>query len=48
MYEALRKGATVEDLFAKTHIKPWFIEQMKELVELEEKILKYKGKKLAG
>ena len=30
----------------KTHIKPWFIEQMKELVELEEEILKYKGKPL--
>ena len=43
MYEALRKGAGVETLFEKTYIKPWFIEQMKELVELEEKILKYKG-----
>jgi len=43
MYEALRKGATVDDLFAITHIKPWFIQQMKELVELEEKILQYKG-----
>ena len=41
MYEALRKGATVEDLFKKTAIKRWFIEQMKELVELEEKILAY-------
>ncbi len=46
MYEALRKGATVEDLFAKTYIKPWFIRQMKELVELEEEILKFKGKEL--
>jgi carbamoyl-phosphate synthase large subunit len=46
MYEALRKGATVEDLYRKTFIKPWFIEQMKELVELEEKILHYKGKTL--
>ena len=46
MYEALRKGATVEDLFAKTHIKQWFIEQMKELVELEEKMLVHKGSKL--
>ncbi len=44
MYEALRKGATVEELFEKTYIKAWFIEQMKELVELEEQILKYKGK----
>ena len=44
MYEALRKGATVNDLFEKTHIKHYFIEQMKELVELEEEILTYKGK----
>jgi carbamoyl-phosphate synthase large subunit len=42
MYEALRKGATVGDLYGKTYIKPWFISQMKELVELEELILKYK------
>ena len=43
MYEALRKGATVERLSQRTFIKPWFIQQMKELVELEETILKYKG-----
>jgi carbamoyl-phosphate synthase large subunit len=46
MYEALRKGAPVEKVYEKTHIKPWFIEQMKELVELEEKMLEYKGKPL--
>jgi carbamoyl-phosphate synthase large subunit len=46
MYEALRKGADVQTLYKITHIKPWFIEQMKELVELEEKILEYKGKTL--
>jgi len=46
MYEALRKGATVEQLHELTHIKHWFIEQMKELVEREEEILKYKGKRL--
>ncbi len=44
MYEALRKGADVQTLYERTYIKPWFIEQMKELVELEEKILSYKGK----
>ncbi|MEN6627840.1 MAG: carbamoyl-phosphate synthase large subunit [Candidatus Sumerlaeia bacterium] len=43
MYEALRKGATVDDLYRKTHIKPYFIEQMKELVEIEERILEHKG-----
>ena len=43
MYEALRKGATIADLHAKTHIKAWFIEQMKELVELEERLLAFKG-----
>jgi carbamoyl-phosphate synthase large subunit len=46
MYEALRKGATVEALQAKTYIKAWFIQQMKELVELEEQILQYKDKTL--
>jgi carbamoyl-phosphate synthase large subunit len=46
MYEALRKGADVGDLHKKTHIKPWFIEQMRELVQLEEKVLEYKGKAL--
>ncbi|HPK53823.1 MAG TPA: carbamoyl-phosphate synthase large subunit, partial [Smithellaceae bacterium] len=46
MYEALRKGATVETLAARTYIKKYFIEQMKELVELEEKILCYKGETL--
>ncbi len=39
MYEALRKGATTADLAARTHIKPWFIEQMRELVAIEEEIL---------
>ncbi|MCX7965700.1 MAG: carbamoyl-phosphate synthase large subunit, partial [Syntrophorhabdaceae bacterium] len=43
MYEALRKGATIDELYERTKIKRWFIEQMKELVELEEEILKYKG-----
>ena len=43
MYEALRKGADIEELYHLTHIKPWFIEQMKELVELEEKILSFQG-----
>jgi carbamoyl-phosphate synthase large subunit len=46
MYEALRKGATVGDLHKKTHIKSWFIEQMKELVMLEEKVLEYTGNNL--
>jgi carbamoyl-phosphate synthase large subunit len=46
MYEALRKGADIQALYEKTYIKPYFLEQMKELVELEEQILKYKGKQL--
>ncbi len=43
MYEALRKGATTDALFARTHIKAWFIEQMRELVALEEEILAQRG-----
>jgi carbamoyl-phosphate synthase large subunit len=46
MYEALRKGATIEEINKITYIKPWFIQQMKELVEQEEKILSFKGKVL--
>jgi carbamoyl-phosphate synthase large subunit len=46
LYEALRKGAGVQELFEKTHIKEWFLEQMKELVELEERILAHKGGEL--
>jgi carbamoyl-phosphate synthase large subunit len=46
MYEALRKGADIETLYQKTRIKHYFIKQMAELVELEEKLLKYKGKML--
>lgn len=43
MYEALRKGADIKDLCKRTFIKSWFIQQMKELVELEEQLLKHKG-----
>ncbi len=44
MYEALRKGADIEELYRRTYIKHWFIRQMKELVELEDKLLEHKGK----
>lgn len=43
MYEALRKGATVDEIFDLTKVKHYFIEQMKELVEEEEEIVKSKG-----
>ncbi|MBQ6815206.1 MAG: carbamoyl-phosphate synthase large subunit [Lachnospiraceae bacterium] len=43
MYEALRKGATVEDIFSRTKVKHYFIEQMKELVEEEEALKKNAG-----
>ncbi|MBR6400287.1 MAG: carbamoyl-phosphate synthase large subunit [Firmicutes bacterium] len=43
MYEALRKGATVDEIFRITKVKAYFIEQMKELVEEEEALVKTKG-----
>ncbi len=46
IYEALRKGVSVDELHKKTYIKAWFLEQMKELVKLEEEILKHKGSSL--
>ena len=42
-YEAIRKGASIDVLHTLTHIKVWFLTQMKELVDLEEEILVHKG-----
>ena len=44
IYEALRKGASVEEIYQLTKIKHWFLEQMKELVEEENALLDMKGK----
>jgi len=43
MYEALRKGATDEQIFRVTGVKGYFVQQMRELVEQEEQILLHKG-----
>ena len=43
MYEALRKGATNDQIFRLTGVKGYFVDQMRELVEEEEKILLHKG-----
>ena len=43
MYEALRKGATTEEIHAITKVKAYFIDQMRELVEEEEALLVNKG-----
>ena len=39
MYEALRKGASVEEIYDITKVKTYFIRQMKELVEEEEALI---------
>ena len=45
MYEALRKGATVDEIHEITKVKKYFIEQMKELVDEEEALVKdFSGK----
>ncbi|MBR2584675.1 MAG: carbamoyl-phosphate synthase large subunit [Thermoguttaceae bacterium] len=43
IYEALRRGVTVEQIQEKTHVKAYFLQQMKELVEREKEILSHKG-----
>ena len=43
LYEAIRKGADLDKLFEITAIKKYFLEQMKELVDEEEVLLKSKG-----
>ena len=46
MYEALRKGMSVEELSRITFIGKWFINEMKELVEFEEELVKQGWKDL--
>ncbi|MBQ3652895.1 MAG: carbamoyl-phosphate synthase large subunit, partial [Synergistaceae bacterium] len=46
IYEALRKGATVDEIHALTHVKRYFLEEFKALVEEEERILTFRGKAL--
>ncbi len=43
MYEALRKGATIEEIHEITYVKEYFIQQMQELVQEEEALLAFKG-----
>ena len=39
IYEALRKGITVAELYKTTHIGEWFLSEIKELVDFEEIII---------
>ena len=43
MYEALLKGASVDEIYEITKVKKWFIEQMKELTEEETALLSFRG-----
>lgn len=46
IYEAMKKGADVEEIQKITHISSWFLEEMLKLVELEKKIIEYRNKNL--
>ncbi|MBQ9419064.1 MAG: carbamoyl-phosphate synthase large subunit, partial [Synergistaceae bacterium] len=46
IYEALRKGATVDEIHELTHVKEYFLNEMKELVDEEKNILSFKGASL--
>ena len=46
LYEALRQGASVEELHRRTSIHRWLLEQMQELVAREEEILAHRGGEL--
>ena len=44
LYEAIRKGVSLDKLSDITHVKVHFLQEMKELVELEEEMLKTLGR----
>ncbi len=43
IYEAMRKGATIDEIFELTKIKHWFLQQMKEILDEEEALAANKG-----
>ncbi|MDO5553538.1 MAG: carbamoyl-phosphate synthase large subunit [Planctomycetia bacterium] len=47
IYEALRRGVGIDVIHQKTKIKRYFLEQIKELVELEEQIKACRGRVLS-
>ena len=47
IYEALRRGNTVEDLYKVTHIGRWFLQEMKDLVDFEQELLKVSWNQLS-
>ncbi|MCL2526789.1 MAG: carbamoyl-phosphate synthase large subunit [Defluviitaleaceae bacterium] len=46
VYEALRKGVTVEEMHNHTSIKPFFLNHLKEMVDMEEEIITHRGNPL--
>jgi len=44
LYEAIRKGASIEALYQRTAIKPWFLQQMKGLVDREAELMAFRGR----
>ena len=47
MYEALRQGMSIAELHTMTHIGEWFINEMKDLVDFEETMIKTSWQKLS-
>jgi len=43
VYEAMRKGVTVEEMNNHTSIKPFFLNHLKEMLDLEAEMLAHKG-----
>ncbi|MCL2571765.1 MAG: carbamoyl-phosphate synthase large subunit [Defluviitaleaceae bacterium] len=46
VYEALRKGVTVDEMHKHTFIKPFFLNHLKEMIDMEEEIIAHRGQPL--
>lgn len=46
IYEALRKGASVQDIHDITHVKKFFIQEIKDILDLETLIISHKNNSL--
>ncbi|MFW6035074.1 MAG: carbamoyl-phosphate synthase large subunit [Halothermotrichaceae bacterium] len=46
IYHAMQKGISIDELYNITYVDKWFLQEMKNLVELEDEIKSYKNKEL--
>ena len=48
IHQGFKKGMTIEKIHELSHIDPWFLSKIKNIVDMEDEIASYEGKSLPG